>query len=82
MKDDVRDALGKAAYEAYVSSLNGSAWGEFPLQQWEAIDLRVRASYCLEAEAVVNTLAEMLLPVLVNTLLSGEQIAAMVRGMV
>lgn len=81
MKDDVRDALGKAAYEAYVSSLNGSAWDEFPLQQWEAIDSHVRASYCLEAEAVVNTLAEMLLPVLVNTLLAPEQIEAIIRSM-
>lgn len=80
MKDDVRDALGKAAYEAMLA-YRRKTYHAGDLPQWDALDEDDREENRYAAEAVVNKLAEMLLPVMVNTLLTASQIAAIVRRM-
>jgi hypothetical protein len=63
MKAEVRDILGKAAYEATSSSGAPS---------WEKQDGYLREIFCQQAEAVVKELADLLVPNLITALLTQE----------
>ena len=63
MKAEVRDILGKAAYAA--TNPNSVPWEELRGNE-------VKELYCLEAEAVVRKLADLLVPTLITTLLTQE----------
>lgn len=60
MKAELRETLGKAAYEASKPMLDALI-GEDG-KTWEEIDEQVRELYRIEAESAVKKLADMLVP--------------------
>jgi len=77
MKDEVREALGKAAYDA-IAHVEHEKTGDYQ-SVWENIGKSAREAYCIEAEGVIEKLAEMLIPVVLTTFLSEEQIKDILR---
>jgi hypothetical protein len=68
MTPEIREALGKAAYEGSMPGLPD--W----FFTWEELREDTKELYRLKAEAVVHKLALMIVPPLIGALLTEEQI--------
>lgn len=72
MKAEVRQILGKAAYEGTLQYI-----GE-PARHWDILGEQVQEAYCIEAEFVVKKLAEMLVPI-VQLLITEEDVKSLLE---
>lgn len=73
MKAEVRQLLGKAAYEGTLKYL-----GE-PGRRWDILGKEVQEAYCIEAEEVVRQLAAMIGVPILQLLLSEDDVKSILE---
>ncbi len=81
MKAELREMLGKAAYESIRPSL-GALVNDRVGPDWESLLEGVREVYCDQAEAAVKKLAEMLIGPISSVLFTEEDIKRMLEDLV
>jgi hypothetical protein len=73
MKAEVRQLLGKAAYEGTLKYLGETG------RRWDILGKEVQEAYCIEAEEVVRQLAAMIGVPILQLLLSEDDVKSILE---